>query len=73
RYSVLNQQLSASGGKLTSDQALELLSDVSWEDAEMGTQWSVVYDMIESQVHVVMGRDYQNTHTFGLSGTAQPP
>ncbi|MEA3441737.1 MAG: C45 family peptidase [Chloroflexota bacterium] len=73
RYSVLNQQLSASGGKLTSDQALELLSDVSWEDAEMGTQWSVVYDMIESQVHVVMGRDYQNVYTFGLSGAAQPP
>jgi hypothetical protein len=54
------------GGKLTSDQALGLLSDVSWDDNEIGTQWSVVYDMSERKVHVVMGRDYQNVHTFQL-------
>ena len=51
---------------LTSEQAMDLLSDVSWGDEQMGTQWSVVYDMYNGEINVVMGRQYKDPHAFQL-------
>ena len=45
RYDLIENMLAAENGHLTSQQALDLLSDVSWGDEQRGTQWSVVYDM----------------------------
>ena len=54
RYDKISERLSASRGKLTAQEAMELLADVSQEE----TQWSIVYGISESGVNVVMGRNY---------------
>jgi hypothetical protein len=30
------------------------------------TQWSVVYDLSQRSVHVVMGTEFETVHTFDL-------
>ena len=62
RYDRISEQLSASRGKLTAQEAMELLADVSQEE----TQWSIVYGISESGVNVVMGRNYGEVPTFQL-------
>jgi hypothetical protein len=62
RYDRIGERLSESGGRLATDEALELLADV----AQGNTQWSLVYGMSSGQVSVVMGRDYEQVHTFQL-------
>ena len=42
---------------------MELLSEVS----QVNTQWSVIYDFGMGDIQVVMGRDYDTVHTFGLT------
>lgn len=66
RYDLIENKLAEEGGRLTSQQALDLLSDVSWGDEQMGTQWSVVYDMYNGEINVVMGRQYKDSHAFQL-------
>jgi predicted choloylglycine hydrolase len=63
RYDKIHQQLTETGGQLTTQDALDLLAKVSQE----GTQWSVVYGMSTGDVNVAMGRRYDNLHTFHLS------
>jgi hypothetical protein len=45
---------------------MTLLSDVS----QAGTQWSIVYDISSGDIHVSMGREYDNVHMlhFDLLG-----
>jgi len=62
RYDRISEQLSASRGKLTAQEAMELLADVSQEE----TQWSIVYGISESGVNVVMGRNYGEALTYQL-------
>jgi hypothetical protein len=66
RYDQIEDALAAENGRITSQQALDLLSDVSWSERQMGTQWSVVYDMDSGEVNVVMGRNYKDPLTFRL-------
>jgi hypothetical protein len=66
RYDRLSQQLTDAQGRMTTQGAMQLLSDVSQE----GTQWSIIYRMSTGDVNVTMGRQYDTPHTFhlGLAG-----
>jgi choloylglycine hydrolase len=62
RYDTLIQQLENKEGRLTSLEAMNLLSDVSQEN----TQWSVVYALSTLSVNISMGRDYNDIHQYPL-------
>lgn len=65
RYDRLEAALTEAAGRLKLDEALALLADVQ----QPSTQWSVVYDMGAREVHVAMGGDYADVHTFRLAPT----
>jgi hypothetical protein len=60
RYDMISRRLRESGGRLAAGQAMDLLQDVSVPT----TQWSIVYGMSTGDVRVVMGRQYEDVHTF---------
>jgi hypothetical protein len=62
RYDALDRRLVESGGRISSQEAMDLLAQV----AQGNTQWSGVYDLTAGSVIVAMGRDYQDMHTFEL-------
>jgi hypothetical protein len=62
RYDRIDQRLTESEGQITAQEAMDLLSQV----AQSSTQWSVVYEMSSGDVNVVMGRGYDDVHTFRL-------
>jgi hypothetical protein len=66
RYEDISQQMAQEDGRISNLQAMELLSEVSWGSQHDGTQWSVVYDMEQLQVHLAMGRQYEHVHIFAL-------
>jgi hypothetical protein len=63
RYDRIYERLTETQGMLDPATAMQLLSDVS----QGITQWSIVYEMSNQQVDVVMGREYATVHTFLLS------
>lgn len=65
RYDLISERLGQEGGRINVQEALNLLADVSQEI----TQWSVVYNMTDGSVHVVMGRDYETVHTVRMKIT----
>lgn len=68
RYDLLNQQLAETEGRMTTQDAVDLLAEASQES----TQWSVVYEMNTGNVNVAMGREYDDVHTLRLSFTDTP-
>lgn len=62
RYDKIREKLSAEEGRITSEEAMDLLAAV----AQDNTQWSVVYELSTGNVNVAMGQDYRNVHSFGL-------
>ncbi len=63
RYDLINERLQSSAGQIDTGAAFTLLSAVS----QNGTQWSVVYDMTDGQVNIVMGGKYnEKVHTLEL-------
>jgi hypothetical protein len=62
RYDRIDERLRQTGGRMTSQEAMNLLADVS----QGGTQWSVVYEMSNGEVNVAMGRAYENAHSLHL-------
>ena len=54
--------MTETGGNLTTPDAMDLLADVS----QANTQWSIVYGIDSGDIAVVMGREYENAHTFRL-------
>jgi hypothetical protein len=67
RYDAISQRLGESEGRITTQEAMNLLSAVS----QSSTQWSVVYTMSAGDVNVTMGRQYDCPHTFHLSDVGQ--
>jgi uncharacterized protein YceK len=63
RYDRINQRLTEAEGWISAQDAMDLLAQVSQE----GTQWSIVYGMSTGEVHVTMGRQYDDVHTLHLS------
>lgn len=63
RYDRISQRMDELKGRLSPQDALSLLEDVSQET----TQWSIVYHMTTGDLAVVMGRDYTGEpHIFHL-------
>jgi hypothetical protein len=62
RYKEIDERLVERQGRLTAQEAMDLLEQVS----QPSTQWSVVYEMSQRRVHVSMGRAYDAMHTFEL-------
>jgi hypothetical protein len=61
RYDRINQRLQKLEGRISAEDAMELLDEVSQEN----TQWSILYNMTSGELNVVMGRGYSETiHTF---------
>ena len=58
RYDRISQRLTEAQGRMTAQDAVDLLAEVSQE----GTQWSVVYGMSSGDIHVTMGREYDDVH-----------
>jgi hypothetical protein len=69
RYDRIHQRLSSSQGKLSIQNAIDLLSQVSQDN----TQWSIIYGLKSGEITVAMGRDYENVHTFDLSDPLNNP
>lgn len=62
RYATIENKLENPDWEMSTQYAMKILRDVSWE----WTQWSAVYNMASGDVEVVMGRDYDNPHEFHL-------
>jgi hypothetical protein len=62
RYEAIEERLEQAAGRLSAQEAMDLLAAVSVPD----TQWSVVYGIHDRRVHVVMGRQYDRVHTWDL-------
>jgi hypothetical protein len=62
RYDTIDERLRGTEGRITSEEAMGLLADVS----QLGTQWSAVYEMSSGEINVAMGQAFQNVHTFHL-------
>ena len=63
RYKEIDERLVERQGRLSAQEALDLLEQIS----QPSTQWSVVYEMSQGQVHVSMGRAYDAVHIFELA------
>lgn len=63
RYRRISQRLTEAEGRMTTQDAMDLLADVS----QRLTQWSVVYGISTDDITVAMGKQYDNLHVFHLS------
>jgi hypothetical protein len=67
RYDAIDERLTESEGRLSRSEAMELLESVS----QPNTQWSIVYGMMDQDVLIAMGRDYDNLYAFNSYGNAK--
>lgn len=63
RYDTMEQRLAATGGDLTSQQAIDLLQSVS-QEGDYATQWSIVYGMDSGLIQIAMGREFESLARF---------
>jgi hypothetical protein len=62
RYAAVSDRLAETGGRLSAEQTMALLGQVS----QPNTMWSVVYHLNSGDIEVSTGREYVATHTFHL-------
>ena len=62
RYDTISNELLRAGGRLTPNNALELLSSVS----QNNTQWSILYHMGSGKIDVAMGKRFNKPYQFQL-------
>jgi hypothetical protein len=68
RYDLINQRLKELEGQVSSEDAFQLLEDVSQDN----TQWSIVYHMTSGDLEIIMGRGYSTeAHIFHLAQTTR--
>jgi hypothetical protein len=65
RYDRIEQRLTADGGNLTSQQAIDLLQSVSQEGGNP-TQWSILYGIDSGLIQIVMGKKFNQIVSFQL-------
>jgi hypothetical protein len=63
RYDRIEGRLKEGGGRISPQEAMDLLADVS----QGNTQWSIVYGMTTGAVTVTMGRQYNEPHVLHLN------
>jgi hypothetical protein len=62
RYETIVERMDTSDGRIDSSTAMSILREIAQEN----TQWSVVYEVSERTIEIVMGREYQTIHKFQL-------
>jgi hypothetical protein len=62
RYDAVNLRLEVNGGTLVPQGALDLLETVS----QNSTQWSIVYNLASGEIHIAMGRNFDQVHLLQL-------
>lgn len=62
RYTKAEKALKEKNGILTEEEAMDLLSDIS----QGSTVWSVVYNLKTGEADIVMGKKYDQVHSFDL-------
>jgi ligand-binding sensor domain-containing protein/signal transduction histidine kinase len=62
RYDRISQRLAEAEGRMTAQDAVDLLAEVAQEI----TQWSIVYGISNGDVNVAMGQKYDDVHTLYL-------
>ena len=62
RYDRINARLTETGGQIATQDALDLLEQVS----QPSTQWSIVYGTSSGNINVALGREYDDVHTLRL-------
>ena len=73
RQQTMMKALENKNEKLSDEEALYLLHDVSQKDApflnlgKISTQWSALYNSKDLTITIVTGMDYQNAHVFELN------
>jgi hypothetical protein len=65
RYARAYDMLERAGGRLSQQEAMDLLRSVSQDI----TMWSVVYNLSSGEISVAMGREYGQVHRFKLPMT----
>jgi hypothetical protein len=67
RYNKATESLGEAQGNISADEAMVLLKDTS----QGSTVWSIVYNLSTGQIQLVMGKDYNQVHTFKLEMKSQ--
>ena len=62
RYDLAYKTLEQAQGRMSHEEAMTLLSNI-----QAGSIWSLVYDMVNGEIDIVMGRNYSQVHHFTLS------
>ncbi len=65
RYSTAYQTLEMANGKVSQEEAMALLEEVS-QSGDLPTIWSTVYNLSEGDINIVVGREYDQVHRFNL-------
>jgi hypothetical protein len=68
RYNTASEKLQETEGSLSPGEAMELLEAVKQDT----TVWSVVYGLDSGSIHLAMGKDYEDVHTFALPMRSDP-
>jgi predicted choloylglycine hydrolase len=68
RYNKASESLGEAQGDMSQDEAMSLLQNTSQD----GTVWSIVYNLSKGQIRLVMGREYDQVHTFKLKMKSRP-
>jgi uncharacterized protein (DUF885 family) len=66
RYNKAFMALQKADGKLSVNDAMRLLESVS-QSGPYPTIWSVIYNMTDREIHLIVGRKYSSIHEFRLS------
>ena len=63
RYDTISERLEGNQGRLTMQEAMDLLMEVSQE----GTQWSILYGISIGEINVALGRKYGEIYGYFLN------
>lgn len=66
RYNHLVKLLNEVEGKMNEKEGMRLLKEVS-QSGQTSTKWSVIYDLTNKKISLVLGRDYWRVYEYFLS------
>jgi len=67
RYNKASESLAKEHGDITEAQAMDILQNTSQDH----TTWSIVYNLSTGGINLVVGKDYDQVHTFELGMESQ--
>jgi hypothetical protein len=69
RYNLAYEKLESVEGNISPEDSMGILEAVAAPSGSYPTIWSVVYNRSSVEIHVVVGRQYDNIHLFDLEIT----